>query len=147
MLYPSTFADIRFSWRIGFYGCWPKLNMCQNVHPCNWGFIWGSVSPSLWGPGTMCLKTLAISLIPGFKIAFQCIFWWTNLFFSWVSFSLHKTCIARLNGGTKWQVMWTYHNFFSKSNCMCFLADSNTWGSITKAIENVAKRRSRHLCW
>ena len=52
-LYPSSFADLRFS------------NMHQQVGLCNWGFRGGGALSPLEG----------ISVIPGFQIAFPCIIW------------------------------------------------------------------------
>ena len=67
-LYPSTFADHRFSWRIEFNSHW------------SWGVHMGRCKPHLWGPGALPLEGLAISPTPGFQIAFPCIIWWHNLF-------------------------------------------------------------------
>ena len=44
-VYPSTFADLRFSWRVVFYGRRPWPNVRQHVGPCSWGFIWSAVHP------------------------------------------------------------------------------------------------------
>ena len=64
-LYPSIFADLRFSWRIDFYDLG----------------IWGAVgSPPCGVEGAMPLEALGISSIPGFQIAFPCIVRWPNLF-------------------------------------------------------------------
>ena len=50
-LYPSTFADLRFSWRIEFFVKYVPL------------------------------KDLAVSLISGFQIGLSCIIRWPNIFF------------------------------------------------------------------
>ena len=79
-LYPSTFADLRFSWRTEFYG--HRLlqpNVRQHVGPSQVGFHMGWSNLPLWGPGAMPLEALALSLITDFQTAFPCI-WWPNLF-------------------------------------------------------------------
>ena len=64
-LYPSIFADLRFSWRIELIDC----------------RIWGAVVSSPCGvQGAMPLEALAISSIPGFQIACPCIIRWPSLF-------------------------------------------------------------------
>ena len=64
-LYPSTFAGLRFLWRIQFYDL----------------RIWGAVvSLPCRVQGAMPLEALAVSSIPDFQIAFPCIIWWPNLF-------------------------------------------------------------------
>ena len=64
-LYPSTFGELRFSWRIEFY----DLRI--------WGAVVGSPCRV---QGAIPLEALAISSIPGIQIAFPCIIWWLNLF-------------------------------------------------------------------
>ena len=66
-LQSSSFADLRFSWRVEFYDL----------------RIWGTVVSSPCGvQGAMHLEDLAISSIPGFQIAFPCIIRWPNLIHS-----------------------------------------------------------------
>ena len=95
--------------------------MCVSIlAPCSWGFIWGAVNP----PSPLVilpLEALAIWPIADFQIAFPCIIRWPNIFLFQNSFCLRKTCMVTssphnhtLNGNTKWQALWTYHNFFSK---------------------------------
>ena len=91
------------------------------------GVHMGHCKPPLWSPGAMSLEPLAILPIPHFQIIFPCINLWPNLSLFYVYFCLRKTCMVTssphhhtLNGNTKWLVMWTYHNFFSKHHVHAF---------------------------
>ena len=79
-LYPSTFADFRFSWRIESISISHNPTCVSTLAPCSWGFIWGAVNPPFWGSRAMSLEALAIPPIPGFQIVFPGIIWWPNIF-------------------------------------------------------------------
>ena len=110
--------------------------MHQHTGPLGLGVYMGCCKPLLWGSGAMFLETLAISLIPRFQIACPFIICWPNLCIFENSFCLSKTCMVTssphkysLNGNTKWQVMWTYRNFFSKSHVHAIFCWPKRWWS------------------
>ena len=62
---------------------------CFRTGHSNWGFILGAVvSPPREVQGAVPHEAFAISLIPGFQVAFPCIIRWPNLFHFFVSFFL-----------------------------------------------------------
>ena len=100
-LYPSILLTSVFHERLSFMAVGHNPTCISTLAPCSWGFIWGAVTPLVESRGN-ALESFGYFTHPMF------------------SDSLRKTRMVTssphnhiLNGNTKWQVIWTYHNFFS----------------------------------
>ena len=112
--------------------CWP---LQLEVHK-------GGHKHPMWGPRGNAPGSLGYFTNPRFSNGLSIIIWWPNLFFFLVYFCLRKTCMMNssppnqsLNVNSKWHVMWTYHNFFSKPQAHAFFCGpKHCWSQINEVL-------------